>query len=442
MLTLAIVLLLAASPPAPHLELTAKSAISADAPRDFFVEPVLAVDPRDAQRLVAAAMVFGERSGTAVYRSTTGGASWRRATFGEKNEAVFPGIDPALAFSADGRAYIATITPWRVFASADGGLSFSAPALVPSTSADRDFLAAVGPGPNAASRVFAVAKIPIRVFGSLAEDILAFAQSTDLGASFEAPHLFLPPPESQVLHAPSDLLALPSGELLVAYETFALPLSNPPALIGKLYTFRLRPWGAASEPRPAAEYRKIGHPEEWVSSLGLGGGRLALGPGQGTEPGRLHLAYLDYRNDKYRVFVRSSADLGATWEEPVELETDAPGNHSTPAVAVDGAGNLAVAWNDRRQDLSDRCFRTRLTLSRDGGRSFLPSLAVGEASCPNGDQPRSGEFNPANPRHRFGNGGETLGLVALSVGRFGVVFPEGRAENLGLSWAEVALRVP
>lgn len=428
--------------PAPTIERVAHTVISTDEPRAIFVEPILAADPGNPRHLVAAAMIFGGRRGSAVYQSTDGGTTWRRAGFGEGRDTVFPGGDPALTFDSGGRVYFATISPWRVFTSTDGGGSFGAPVFVPSTSADREFIAALGPGPDVTSQVVTIAKIPIRVFGSLAEDVLAMSRSTDHGRSFGPPHLALPPPDSQVLHVPSDIVPLPNGELLVGYDTWKLPLPERPHLEGQSWTVRARPTGDWGEPQLAAEYRKIGHPDEWTSSLGQGGGRLALGPAEGSKPGRLYLAFIDYRAGKYRLLVSASPDLGTTWETPVALDPDSPGNHSTPALAVDAHGNLAVAWNDRREDAGNRCFRTRITLSTDGGRSFLPSLAVGAPACPNGERPRAGVFEPLNPGHRFGNGGETLGLVTLEKGRFGLVFPETQGSTMGLSWAAVRLVEP
>src|SRR6185503_20526404 len=138
--------------------------------------------------------------------------SWRRATQ-SGSETIFPGGDPVVAFDRTGMAFLATISPFRVWRSRDGGATWYGPTIVAGRSYDREYLAV----PNAADTVYALAKTPIHVFGHLASDALALTRSTDTGTTFEAPRLMLPDPTKSIIHVPGGLVVAPNGDLFMSY---------------------------------------------------------------------------------------------------------------------------------------------------------------------------------------------------------------------------------
>jgi len=91
-----------------------------------------------------------------------------------------------------------------------------------------------------------------------------------------------------------------------------------------------------------------------------------------------------------------SADKGRTWSAPVkvndfaapESETQPPDVRLTPVVAVNQDGVVGVAWYDRRDDPTRRCWKQYFSASLDGGRTFLKNEPISTApSCPPPNKP-------------------------------------------------------
>ncbi len=103
---------------------------------------------------------------------------------------------------------------------------------------------------------------------------------------------------------------------------------------------------------------------------------------------RIYVVWDDVRTGRSSIWLRWSADGGRTWAEPVRvndngLEDGPPDLRMTPVVAVNPDGLVGIAWYDRRDDPSRRCWHQYFTASDDGGRSFLPNVALSTApSCP------------------------------------------------------------
>jgi hypothetical protein len=106
------------------------------------VEPRMAVNPKNGQNLVVAAMLFrrdgGGDSACTVLSSGDEGVTWRRSTL-PTSEGLTGGGDPWVAFDDAGVAYLScmhgTVTnsgertsAVAVYRSADGGVTWSAPA--------------------------------------------------------------------------------------------------------------------------------------------------------------------------------------------------------------------------------------------------------------------------------------------------------------------------
>jgi hypothetical protein len=109
--------------------------------------------------------------------------------------------------------------------------------------------------------------------------------------------------------------------------------------------------------------------------------KLAWDRSGGPYHGRVYLAYTDEAPDESNdtdVWLRSSTNGGTTWTSPVRVHEMNLNSQFLPALALDqSTGNMAVSWVDARNAGSaNNTVQLFATLSRDGGSSFLSSVAV------------------------------------------------------------------
>jgi len=427
-------------PPArpPHVTVLPGVLISADDPASQHVESWLAMNPRDPLNLVAASMVLGEHDWVAAYASRDGGKTWTRATHGAAAGKYFDGQDPAVAFDADGNAYLSTAADaFGVWKSTDGGRTWGEPAVVPGAAYDRTFVACDrSPHGSFHGRLYAVGKMPMTVFGHHGADVIAFSSSSDGGASFPFPRLLLPAPEKELLQVVSDLQVTPEGQVILALELFDAQGIDAPLLTGSISIVTSADGGHTfSEPRQVAVMHHHGRARKPGSVKGLGMAQLALDSSPGPRHGTLYAVWLDAGNGSYQVMAAASPDGGATWSRPVRVnDNDGASNQSTPAIAVDGEGVVGVSWNDRRADPTDLCYQPYFAASADGGASFSPNVEVSqELTCPAGSH---AEGTPLDSDYRYLNGGDTQGIVGLPEGGFHLAWINGGAGQMQL-WSTI-----
>lgn len=421
----------APSKSAPPFKVESSVEISRDEPDVRHVETVLAVNPRDANVMIAASIAFGDTDRVPLYASADGGRTWRRGRDRAGKPMRLDGIDPSVAFDGDGAAYALSLgSSMAVTKSTDGGLTWSAPVPVPGEAWDRPWI-----GAGVDRILYVSGKMPVTVFGELASDMIGVSSSVDGGSSFGFPRLFLPSPTRALVNLVGNPLVLRDGRLLLGLQLFSPESLERSPLLGRYGTIvssdRGRHFGP---PRPGPEFRTYGHAQEGKSLLGLCAPQLAQDESRGPRAGRLYLAWPDAGEGFYRIFVSFSADSGEHWIGPAavgpnESETDA----SVPAIAVDGKGVVGVAWYDRRADPTNACYQLFFAASRDGGSSFDPAAAVDPAqSCPlspHGRDPAATRDDPVSSEYRFKNGGDTLGIVGLPTGGFQIAWARpGRSE--------------
>lgn len=426
---------------AKHIIVGPAVLISSDEPDSLHVESVVAVNPRDSQNVIAAVITFGrQRSGVAVYFTRDGGKRWARATSGTV-PFLSPGLDPDVAFDAAGHAYLVSLADQglAVWSSGDGGARWTGPTWVPG-SWDRPWIIV-----DPVGLVRIAGKLPIKVIGSPAQDVLAITTSRDGGRSFDFPALMLPPPQTHVLNALSSFELLPDGKVLLMLQVFApdqVRHEGRLVLVGHYDTLDLTA-EEGSRIRRGPEFHTYGHGWEGKSAFGYGVAHIAVDRSGGSRHGRIYTTYLDLVDGFYRVMASTSVDGGATWTPPVTVSdaktaTDA----SNPAIAVDGNGSVGVVWNDRSGDPTDRCYRPFFAASFDGGVTFSPGQAISDSpACPVGRSiPGHLETDPVESTERFKNGGDTQGIAGIGQG-FEVAWIGGPGE-LALWSTRIELAAP
>lgn len=122
------------------------------------------------------------------------------------------------------------------------------------------------------------------------------------------------------------------------------------------------------------------------------------------------------------ILLTYSSDGGDEWSETKAIESPASNSRSRwiPQVAVNNEGVVAVAWMDRRDDASGKCYAPYISLSIDGGASFRKPIRLSDKiSCPN--LQKSGIASS-----RWPVGGDYFGLAAAADGTFHLLWPDAR----------------
>lgn len=99
----------------------------------------------------------------------------------------------------------------------------------------------------------------------------------------------------------------------------------------------------------------------------------------GTD-GALYVAWADYRNgEHYDLYLAVSDDHGATFAEPVPINTVTVATQIEPALAVDADGVIYAAWNDNSRTTSDDegvRWDVKIAVSDDGGQTFTEGVSL------------------------------------------------------------------
>jgi alpha-tubulin suppressor-like RCC1 family protein len=100
---------------------------------------------------------------------------------------------------------------------------------------------------------------------------------------------------------------------------------------------------------------------------------------QGPRGGYIYVVYANIptssTDGRMHIFFVRSTDQGASWSQPVQLDSGNTKNDSwQPAIALDqSTGLVTVVWYDRRDDSGNALYRTYYTQSTDGGLTWLAS---------------------------------------------------------------------
>jgi hypothetical protein len=337
------------------------------------VEPYLAVDPRDANHLIAVwqqdRWSNGSARGLLAALSLDGGTTWTlsQAPFAECNGGTAANgggfqraTDPWVTFSPDGSAYqMGLVTNGSSFAagssnamtvsrSGDGGRTWSNPvSLITDTGAFFNDKNAITADPLDARFVYAV-------WDRLQQNVNGpayFARTIDGGATWEpARSIYDPGTQRQTIG--NLVRVLPNGTLVNLFTQ--LDGTNTQAPTGTLRVIRSTDRGATwSAPTIVSSHQPLGARDP-VTGRNVRDGSV-LAQMAAAPDGSLHVVWQDARFTGVRdsIAYSRSADAGLTWTAPVRVNAEPNVTAFMPQVHVLAGGTIGVAYYDFRSDTPD-----------------------------------------------------------------------------------------
>ena len=287
--------------------------VLAQAPRLPMVEPHLAIDPRDGNHLVAAAISVkkGDLSASdcAALVSFDGGRIW------SQHELSFLECgDPWVAITEDGTILLTVLgramgqedrpDHLQVLRSEDGGRTWREP-LSLGTGHDHETIAVDrSEGPYRGS-VYVVSQAYAEDASGKGRSVAFVARSSDGDRSFQTPaHLFL---SNLSLNTMSPVV-LSDGTLAVSFEDYARPVEN-----GQLWLERERSWVVVSSDGG----RTFSIPMLVSEACGRSFGGLAVDASSGRFRDRLYWICTSSRYED--VYLHYSSDQGERWTKPMRV---------------------------------------------------------------------------------------------------------------------------
>jgi len=417
------------------------------------LEVVIAADPRDPSRLLAAAMLFTR--GIVAYRSSDGGKTWTQALVFQKSTAdpladpVIQAIgDPAIAWGADGLHYAVIYRlkanmklpseprPLQLVHSADGGKTWAAPVRLTGDQLDRPFLAVDQSGGKFNGRLYC--DFSVKLDGKTLR--LGIVTSSDGGRTFSPFRYLLAEGWFNVRGGQSAVLA--DGTFLVPYVVCRPPSKSNMYPVPEMHVRRSTDGGESF--LPDQFLTTLGHTTEadnWYEGEYVIMPMMAADPGSSQFNNRVYLVWQHYIAKHYRVFLACSKDKGTTWSKPIVVseQSDRAYDAVVPAIAVNRKGIVAVTWYDSRDSRPGvPCSNVRFRTSLDGGDTWLPSVRVTDVpSLMALDNP---SWKLGKDGKDFSYPGETAGLTADAAGDFHPAWVDKRTGLLQLFTARVSVK--
>jgi len=431
----------------PQIVVDRNVRVSVDRSAEYHGELWACADPADARQLLLTSMIYDHAHGedhSVVYASHDGGSTWTAAL------ETGPSQDPACAFGPDGVAFFSHLNiaadTIETFRSYDSGHHWSPPAVT--AAVDREYITADTSSGANRGRIY--------LYAHDTRDPAVRGREFALWTSRDGGRTF----DSRVMPPPPVVAAIPGNAVVLSDGTFVevsnvtLPGGNSEKTGGSriVGAFFSRDGGAhvvgphtvSIQVPPATEAKG----SATVTSLPF----VAVDISTGPRRDRLYVVWADGRSGRSQILLSYSSDKGNTWSTPKAVDDVASGSErssgpdsSMPAVAVNKDGIVGVSWYDRREAVDNRAWRSRISISIDGGDTFVPSVAVSEAMY----RPEE-NLVPATPpdvlasraRPSFSQavfrytGGDTAGLTVDAAGAFHVFWTDTRTQ-LAQVWTSV-----
>ena len=412
-------------------------------------------NPDDPNLMLVGSMAFKEDGtvSTYLYRSTDRGQTWS-LTLAPVQDIVTDG-DPTCVFGPNGSAYYATFSMLTdgyrhilLYRSSDNGKTWLR--SEPQVGIDRPFLAIDRSGGPYNGTIYCTGQGSVRSLKSEGESgprainqhmtAAAVMVSRDGGRSLEGPFLRAAFGDEYFFAGANVVL---SDGMLV----FSSSVKNDrlaPDRIGsmsaaKLQSIRINAGAHHLEPATTiADW-----PRSWQNGAHIP--MMAVDPGTPSFKDRIYVVRIDDQLARSRVLLNYSSDQGRTWSRSRTVDDDVSPtdvqqnpNATNPGIAVNRNGVVAIGWADRRDSSDNLGWWYRMSLSFDGGETFLPSFKVASArhSLESGNTPlfafadRSKANDPQkvsiaiHPWH-YG-GGHTVDMLVDSQGVFYPVWVDNR----------------
>ena len=384
-------------------------------------EVILAADPTNPRHLLAGSMLCylpDQTNKVIVYESMDAGATWRLSLEPARST---PGLgymsDPTVAFGPEGEAYFGcnkalpnefyALTTDIVYRRLPGHNWSSPTAIAADLSMDRPYLVVDKTRGTFRGRVYCdngTQSDNLPGTGNTLQ-LTGFYTSLNKGATFSLPTIRNLQPGSSLADVnPGNSVVLSDGVVVLPYHVIARDRRNdvPSKPNAFLYVIRSLDGGASIErippltddPKPG-EHRV---PRQFVTAFrnetsnrhGYHSGIpcLAADASALTSKDRLYIVWDDDKEDGFHTLFSSSKDKGYTWSAPIQID-DTPRNGAgksrveafMPEVAVNNSGVIGVSWYDTRDmPAGQEGWNLRFSASLDGGKTWLPSQRVSDAS--------------------------------------------------------------
>jgi hypothetical protein len=389
------------------------------------VEPVVAVDPADPNRLAVAAMAieapqagrFSDSWRVVLLVSSDGGLSWTNRPVPATPSGP-PIGDPSLVWTRDAALNLSALVlhadrnlhTW-LWSSRDQGRSWITMQVPVATNGSEDHpvltAADLGQGPA------------LTLFATIALTGISASIGPPGAVTFAPAALYHPNQENNNLGSG---LRLGTGELLFTYYSMSRPM-----------------------PSPLWAVRSVDSGHTWASAritdrqVPVGFPMLAQDRSAGPRSGRVYAVWVADEQSG-TVMLGHSDDGGVSWSKPVIVNQDRSlALRARPAVHVNRDGVVAVSWTDGRDDLQGRggwCWDVYAGVSVDGGESFRPDVRLTSGvTCS-----RIPGNGMAGQRWRWG--GDYAGIASDSVGRFLVSWCDSRSGVFQLYLARITVKSP
>ena len=378
------------------------------------VEPHLAVNPKNNDHMVIAAMVYDSASTSdsrthfVIFATKDNGKTWKQTDL-----KMMVAFDPWVAVKNNNDVMLVGLVGLEnntrnflgYYTSDDGGFSWSKEVvnlgwghdhptmIIDHKNNDRLYLLSSLVKRNEAKQPISYAYL------NYTDDWKKFQDSAALFATGTG--------SSNTLTA-----AIDNGTIVLPYIEYTVV--NNAASTPSIKIIHANSGGIFSGPFPLTEKLGIrkGFPVLAIDTIGSYKGRRYFVKNSGSEPTRSQGLFLQY-----------SDDAGRSWSDDIRIDHHEAKEKfiRTAAIAVNKKGVLGVAWVDRRNDSSLKKNDIYFTISTDGGKTFHQEVRVTAVN--------SDPLNTANAKaaERHFSGGDYMGCVGKPDGSFQLVWADSRS---------------